>query len=320
MAVHNPSAPYLHAQVASIFSQTYPIDELLVIDDGALSTELVLTTIQDLVRTIPTAPPKITIITHTRNLGHTKAFSSHLTSLSSDVIFFSDQDDVWLPNKVSTCINYFASHPADYCLTHDFYVVDSELNFVSPTAMELARIRKISARTVGNGFATAIRSAVASFVARATDARGGHDGWIRTFGELLRIRGIIKEPLALWRRHLTAHGVRNRAAETPVIEKLLKASDYCWRSNSYRNALTDYQDMESWFSTYKFRFPESPRGEIQKTLDSFLYELKIRESILFGSILTLLRLLPFIQTRTRAGDMISRIRGGFLPNNRGSKT
>ena len=69
------------------------------------------------------------------NLGVSKSFMQMLSLVESDYYLFCDQDDVWLPNKISSLFNFILRMNLDTAdipilLFTDLKVVDSELNIL----------------------------------------------------------------------------------------------------------------------------------------------------------------------------------------------
>ena len=84
---------FLQEQVESLLSQTYKNMEIIVSDDCSTdNTRNVLERYRN--------DPRFTIVLQERNLGPIKNFE-HATSLAKgEFISFSDQDDIWLPEKL----------------------------------------------------------------------------------------------------------------------------------------------------------------------------------------------------------------------------
>ena len=87
---------YLKEQVKSIQDQTYQAWQLLIRDDG--STDGTVKIIQELVA----QDERIRFINQgaIENLGVIKSFHALLKYEKADLYCFSDQDDVWLPEKI----------------------------------------------------------------------------------------------------------------------------------------------------------------------------------------------------------------------------
>lgn len=94
MATYN-GGDYLEEQLGSIARQTRKPDELVIFDDG--STDLTLEICRSFAQS---APFRVEITQNKRKLGFADNFISCAEACSGDWIFFCDQDDVWVPNKI----------------------------------------------------------------------------------------------------------------------------------------------------------------------------------------------------------------------------
>lgn len=91
---------YLRQQIDSIICQSYTNWRLIIRDDS--SSDGTLAIIKDYVKRYPN---KIILVDeNTPNLGSSKSFIRLLDFVSNDYFMFTDQDDVWLPNKVELSI------------------------------------------------------------------------------------------------------------------------------------------------------------------------------------------------------------------------
>lgn len=92
---------YIKNQIASIIEQSQPVDEIIIIDDCSSDST------NDIVKQFKQQYPHIIHCeTNKINLGFRKNFEKALKACSGDFIFFSDQDDVWLHDKVKKSIEY----------------------------------------------------------------------------------------------------------------------------------------------------------------------------------------------------------------------
>lgn len=119
---------FLAEQIESIRQQTYTDWQLLIRDDGSKdrTREIIQDFCQKDNRIHFVNPDSV------ENLGVIKSFFHLLKHQMSDVYFFSDQDDVWLPEKVEMqleeAIKYDDNQPL--LVYTDLKVVDQELNVV----------------------------------------------------------------------------------------------------------------------------------------------------------------------------------------------
>ena len=111
---------YIHQQIESILDQTLSVDEIVVCDDG--STDHTLSIIESLRESTKT---DIRIHRNKTNLGVCANFQKAVDLCKGDIIFLSDQDDVWHLDKVEKTIDYFDKHP-------DKQVVFTDAQLINP--------------------------------------------------------------------------------------------------------------------------------------------------------------------------------------------
>lgn len=103
-------ARFIKEQVQSICSQTYPVQELIVVDDA--STDDTCAIIEELGR----KDERIRLYRNPANLGFSANFEKALLLASADRIAIADQDDYWHPEKLEKMISrWHAEVPLVYC-------------------------------------------------------------------------------------------------------------------------------------------------------------------------------------------------------------
>lgn len=100
MAVYN-GAKYLLEQLQSLHSQTYPINEVIICDDKSTddSVRIVRKYIKE-----HNLSASWKVYRNVRNMGYADNFHKAMELATGDYIFFSDQDDIWLEDKVERMI------------------------------------------------------------------------------------------------------------------------------------------------------------------------------------------------------------------------
>lgn len=68
-------------------------------------------------------------------------FAFALTHTKGEVIFLADQDDVWLPNKVTTVTEYFEAHPDIQVVISDLKIVDADLQVTNPSYFKFRKVK-----------------------------------------------------------------------------------------------------------------------------------------------------------------------------------
>ena len=127
MCTYN-GARYLHEQLDSILTQTRVPDELIVCDDG--STDATLKILDEFNKK---AQFSVKIYCNVTRLGSTKNFEKAIALCAGNVIVLSDQDDVWLPEKLERIEQAFVVHPNAGYVFSDALVVDEELRSLGYT-------------------------------------------------------------------------------------------------------------------------------------------------------------------------------------------
>lgn len=102
MATYNGER-FIVAQLESILSQLGPDDEVIIVDDASTDHT------RDLVCSF--RDKRIRMIARKTNRGVVSSFEEALENASGDILFLSDQDDLWAPEKVSKVSKCFSDHP-----------------------------------------------------------------------------------------------------------------------------------------------------------------------------------------------------------------
>ena len=95
MTLYHPGT-FLEPQLRSILTQTRPPDEIVLGDDAPEPANAAL--VETLQREFPATELRYTA--NPRTLGADRNFASVIERTTGELIFLSDQDDVWLPEKI----------------------------------------------------------------------------------------------------------------------------------------------------------------------------------------------------------------------------
>lgn len=190
---------WLQQQLTSILAQLPPDGRLLIRDDG--STD-------DSIRIIKeTVDPRIRFEAGT-NLGFAASFFRLLESVPPEfnVIMLADQDDVWLPGKISRAFDVLRTcedFPTLYCSR--LRMVDENLNVIgeSPLPPRGPSFQNALCENIVTGCTVALNRAALNLVLRTGDRRRiyFHDWWIylvvAAFGQVR----MDSTPTLLYRQH-----------------------------------------------------------------------------------------------------------------------
>ena len=195
MATYN-GARFLPQQLDSFVAQDRLPDELVVCDDGSTDATL------DILHAFAaTAPFSVRIERNETNLGFVRNFEKALSLCSGDVIFLSDQDDVWLPAKLARVEAEFLADPALKGTINDMIITDGDLNHSGVTQLGTIRATSFGERRFIAGCCAAIRRDMLETLFPFPADNFAHDSWIGDTCEALGARRILSEPLQLYRRH-----------------------------------------------------------------------------------------------------------------------
>lgn len=117
---------YIREQVESILNQTIKVDEIVVCDDG--STDETLSIIESFRENTSV---DIRIYRNETNLGVCANFQKAVDLCNGDIIFLSDQDDVWHGDKVETVVGYFNLHHQKQVVFTDGQLIDGSGEAIS---------------------------------------------------------------------------------------------------------------------------------------------------------------------------------------------
>lgn len=116
---------YIRKQLESICRQTVLPDEVVISDDG--SNDNTINVIIDFFNSYPNI--QYSLISGKAG-GVVKNFRRALSSVTGDIIFLCDQDDIWLPNKVEVVCKSFINNPCIKVLNTSFDYIDEEDNAI----------------------------------------------------------------------------------------------------------------------------------------------------------------------------------------------
>lgn len=129
MAAYN-GAKYIKEQVDSILCQLGEEDELIVSCDKSTDDTV------SILKSICSNDKRLKIFPNTYPPGVVKNFQNAVEHCTGDIIFFSDQDDVWLDDKIETVVKEFAD-PHVAVVFHDASVTDKNLKVTAPSTFKL---------------------------------------------------------------------------------------------------------------------------------------------------------------------------------------
>ena len=196
MATYN-GQQYIKQQIDSIICQLEKDDELVISDDHSTDkTENIISSYND---------KRIRFFKNELAKGVTHNFENALNKSKGDIIFFSDQDDVWLPEKIKELTTFLLQNNYDV-VTCNCALTDENLNI--QRASYYTGESPLDRSVWGNfkkdlwlGACMAFKREILSDVLPIPRYLAAHDMWIALYSQLHYRCGYYPKVLQLYRRH-----------------------------------------------------------------------------------------------------------------------
>lgn len=212
MATYN-GAQHLQSQIASILKQLAAPDKLIIVDDKSTDNTV------DIIRNFKDS--RIQLIINPFNIGAALTFNRALHEAKGDLIFLSDQDDLWHDDKVSTLVDIFSSKNLDL-IVHDAKVVRDEklvhASLFKMTDSAPGVIKNIISNTF-TGCCMAFRREIFTETLPISPHIGiFHDAWIGVLAEYFGYKvAFVHIPLIDFNRHGQNASSLKRRNILPII-------------------------------------------------------------------------------------------------------
>jgi glycosyltransferase involved in cell wall biosynthesis len=107
MATYN-GEKYLREQVDSLLAQSYPTLEFIFVDDASSDSSA------KILQEYALSDSRIRLVTNPENQGLLATFEKGIRAAKGEMIALSDQDDVWMPEKIRLLAGAIGSHSMIY--------------------------------------------------------------------------------------------------------------------------------------------------------------------------------------------------------------
>lgn len=197
MASYNGSA-FIDEQLQSITAQLSPQDELIVIDDG--SSDRTIDIIVDYVRRFE----NMRLIENPRNLGVRKTFEALIVESRNEIVFLSDQDDVWIDGRKARMVEALHQNNCVAVLSNAVILTEKGVGrnfFPGDQDPDVGSIARNFIRNNFIGCCMAFRRDVATVALPFPRNISMHDWWIGSCAMALGKVCYLAEPTLLYRRH-----------------------------------------------------------------------------------------------------------------------
>lgn len=195
---------FLAEQIRSIQDQSYTDWTLFIRDDGSSDNT------KEILKDFERQDSRIHLIDSDKsdNLGVIKSFHKLVNHDRADYYFFSDQDDVWLPNKLELSLKEAQNYLADLPLMvyMDLKVVNQDLEIMTESMVKSQShhantelVQELTENTVTGGVAM-INHALAEMW-QETDDILMHDWYLALLASAFGNLVFIDQPGELYRQH-----------------------------------------------------------------------------------------------------------------------
>lgn len=199
MATYNGER-FVKEQIDSILPQLSENDELIISDDGSTDNTLAIIKSYNDSRIkifYHEKNPAYEKIKHGRNFYYaTSNFENALKQAQGDYIFLSDQDDIWLPGKVTRCMELLQRYD---CVVHNYQKIDSTGKIFEEKAFKKSPLHKSVWLNIADnhfrGCCMAFSRKILEYSLPFPKKLIGHDYWIGIVSSHLGSFYYEKQPL-----------------------------------------------------------------------------------------------------------------------------
>jgi glycosyltransferase involved in cell wall biosynthesis len=239
-------ARYLATQLQSVLAQTVRPDEMVICDDA--STDESVSIIRNFAAE---APFEVRLLQNEKRLGPAKNFEKAIRETRGEIIFLSDQDDVWKPSKVKVILDVLSAHPEAQFAFSDALMIDDNGMPIEGTLWGDVGLARNAERFTGSaqletllkhnivtGATMAFRG---SFRAAALPiaAEWMHDHWIVLLASAVSSGVLVPESQMMYRRHASqVCGWRKKNFWQVLRESLsTQAEDWTKKVDAFRSLM-----------------------------------------------------------------------------------
>ena len=200
MATYN-GANYIKDQLESFKKQTLLADELIICDDGSKDN-----TIKIIKSFQKHSPFDVKLYINNKRLGYGQNFGKALSLCSGDLIFLSDQDDVWFKNKIDEMVNIVKHTPDKYFFMNDTILTDENLKPSKITKLRQIKAVKNNIKSFVQGSCSAVKKDFLQLALPIPVDYKSHDNWLSELAIVLDLKFIYPVPLQFYRIHANNTG------------------------------------------------------------------------------------------------------------------
>ena len=217
MATYN-GEKYIEEQLLSICRQTLKPDEIVISDDGSRDSTLEI--VDRVAKSEDAQGIDFVVITDNPRHGYCGNFEWAIQHTTGDIIFLSDQDDVWMPVKVERVCSVFMNYHDVQCVIHNSLMIDKEGNQIPGDFHRIIRLDKLPTddhnvvhlereallersvcNALANGMVMCLSREFLDTVLPFPKSTGSHDAWIGFCAMCNDCCWYLSEALTMYRLH-----------------------------------------------------------------------------------------------------------------------
>lgn len=263
---------YLEGQLRSIVSQTVKVDEIVISDDGSTDKTF------DIISEIKAESGAIIrLLKNETALGVCANFDKCIKECSGDIIFLSDQDDLWYENKVEVTLEWFKANPKkEVAFSNAIFIDENNSKYSDRTLLETVGFTPKAMKHFDMGFqiealllhnrctgaAMAIRRSFVPFLnidktATTKNELPLHDFTIALSAASKQVLGYIDQPLIKYRVHVSqqcglGEWIKNPPKDDNLIEPLIPVDRFV-------NYVLPQRRERAVFGIHRLEYIKSPR-------------------------------------------------------------
>lgn len=223
MATYN-GATFIIEQMNSILNELNENDEVIVSDDHSSDNTI------DLINSLN--DDRIKVVYNEKERGYASNFENAISNSTGDIIFLSDQDDVWVRGKVNLMLKALES--ADLVVS-DAEIVDKDLNCIEKSHFTLFGVKTgfwvNFTKTRYIGACMAFKKHMLKKILPMPEKRKycAHDYWIAMVGEAYYKVALVDIPLLKYRRHGENASTGGVKSDNSIWHKLAVRGYVLWQ-------------------------------------------------------------------------------------------
>ena len=231
---------YIREQLQSILKQSITVDEIIICDDRSRDN-----TIKEIekIRHNAGIPSTIKVFVNECNTGVTKNFEKALSLCHGDVIFLSDQDDVWAVDKVEKMLAVFDKYENCQLVFTDAMLIDANGQEIGetlwertkPTLKDQYRVQDFTGARFVTGATVALRRSLLNHTIPFPEC-WIHDAWLAANATVYGEVRYLDEKLIGYRQHESnVIGANSRG----ILEQIYYTKEHIEQSKKFRGVMKE---------------------------------------------------------------------------------